>query len=435
MSDDETPRLKLPFMAEGQLKKHVTFNEALGLLDALVQLAVLERDLTAPPASPAEGQGWIVAASPTGAWSGHAGDLALWQEGAWLFLAPEVGWVALVIDEGRLVYWTGDAWAAIAGAAALQNLAMLGVGTEADSTNAISATLNNALFAAKTTADGGTGDLRYKLSKEAGANTLSFLFQDNFSGRAEIGLVGDDDFSFKVSADGTNFQTALKIDRTDATVAFPNPAILPAATSTAPSLRMPHGTAPATPTDGDVWTTSGGLFARVGGVTGQVDSRVLLTRAELSGTSVAQFLTKIDDRFSHYEFVGSLVTPDDIFSRVSVDGGTSWVDEGYRYSGFFISSAAGEVTSTYSNTGAAQLYLTSADDPDPGSFVYRIINPAQSGVAKIGDVTSFAPDATALWYETTIVQFVGAGSDPINAVEFYPNSGTMTGFINMYGVR
>lgn len=56
-------------------------------------------------------------------------------------------------------------------------------------------------------------EVRYKLSKESAAKTLSFLFQDNFSGRAEIGLTGDDDFHFKVSADGTTWADAIIIDR------------------------------------------------------------------------------------------------------------------------------------------------------------------------------------------------------------------------------
>ena len=46
-----------------QAQKHVTHNEALRILDTLVQLAVLDRDLTAPPGSPAEGERWIVKAT------------------------------------------------------------------------------------------------------------------------------------------------------------------------------------------------------------------------------------------------------------------------------------------------------------------------------------------------------------------------------------
>ena len=47
-----TPHLALPLLAAAQAQKHVTHNEALASLDALVQLAVKERNRTAPPISP-----------------------------------------------------------------------------------------------------------------------------------------------------------------------------------------------------------------------------------------------------------------------------------------------------------------------------------------------------------------------------------------------
>ncbi|MFC5421815.1 DUF2793 domain-containing protein [Bosea eneae] len=52
MSD--TPRLGLPLLAAGQAQKHVTHNDALMRLDALVHLVVSSRTQTVPPASPGE---------------------------------------------------------------------------------------------------------------------------------------------------------------------------------------------------------------------------------------------------------------------------------------------------------------------------------------------------------------------------------------------
>ena len=222
--------LALPFIEGGELLPDVTLNETLRLIDTLVQLAIVDRDLNAPPGSPGEGQRWIVAASPgpTGAWAGHGNDVAAWQDGGWLFCVPQVGWFAYVIDEGALVAWNGTAWvSALAILSTLQNLALLGVGTTADSTNPLSVKVNNALWVAKTIAEGGDGNLRYKMSKESAAKTLSLLFQDNFSGRAEVGLTGDDDFHFKVSADGSSWLDAITIDRATAKLAanegFTNP--------------------------------------------------------------------------------------------------------------------------------------------------------------------------------------------------------------------
>ncbi len=231
----DTINLGLPCIEGSQAQKHVTHNDALRILDTLVQLAVLDRDLSAPPASPAEGQRWIVKATATGAWAGHDNAIAAWQDGAWQFSAPRTGWSAFVVDEGVLLVWNGTAWSDFFSAVALQNLTLLGIGTTADSTNPLSAKLNNTLFVAKTVAEGGSGDLRYKLSKESAAKTLSFLFQDNYSGRAEIGLTADDDFHFKVSADGSTWVDALKLDKTSGAATL--------ASSAAATAFIPSGSA------------------------------------------------------------------------------------------------------------------------------------------------------------------------------------------------
>jgi hypothetical protein len=91
---DATPNLGLPYILAAQSQKHVTHNEALRALDAVVQLSVLDRDLAAPPGWPTNGARYIVAASPTGAWSGHAGDIAAYQDGAWAFYDPGEGFIA-----------------------------------------------------------------------------------------------------------------------------------------------------------------------------------------------------------------------------------------------------------------------------------------------------------------------------------------------------
>ena len=101
------------------------------------------------------------------------------------------------------------------------SLTLLAIGTALDPTNPFTAKLNSALMTAKTVAEGGTGDLRYTLSKESVAKTLSLLFQTNFSGRAEIGLTGDDNLHVKVSPDGATFTEAMNVDKTTGAVALP----------------------------------------------------------------------------------------------------------------------------------------------------------------------------------------------------------------------
>ena len=214
----DTPHLALPVI-DPLSQKHLIANDAFAKLDALVMLAVLDRDLAAPPGAPADGDRYLVKTPGSGLFAGHDNEIAHFSAGDWSFYTPRAGWLCFVRDEGLLLLWNGSAWVGAASAIELQNLARLGVGTTADATNPLAAKLNSALFAAKTVAEGGDGNLRYVLSKEASAKTLSFLFQDNYSGCAEIGLAGDDDFHFKVSADGTNWRDGLTIARATGNVA------------------------------------------------------------------------------------------------------------------------------------------------------------------------------------------------------------------------
>lgn len=236
LSDDDesiamttTPNLSLPYLESGQAQKHVTHNEALRLLDALVMLSVRDRDLSAPPPAPEEGARYLVQAPGSGAFAGKGNAIAHYADGGWLFHTPRAGWLCFVADEAILLVFDGEAWMN-AGTqsgvgSALQNLTRLGVGTEADAVNPFAAKLNNALWAARTEAEGGDGDLRYKMNKEAAGNTLSLLMQTGWSGRAEIGLTGDDDFHFKVSADGGTWRDAIVIDRDSGAVSFPHTSI------------------------------------------------------------------------------------------------------------------------------------------------------------------------------------------------------------------
>jgi hypothetical protein len=212
---DATPRLGLPWLMPAQAQKHVTVNESLGRLDALVQCAVQSRTEAVQPSQPGEGQAWILPADPSGAdWAGFSQtDIAYFQDGAWHRIAARAGLTAWVVDEAVLLLFDGTGWAPFAdGVSALANLTELGVGTAADGNNPFAAKLNSALWTARFGAEGGTGDLRYTLNKEAPGNVLSLLFQSGWSGRAELGLTGSDDLTVKVSADGAAWRQALRVD-------------------------------------------------------------------------------------------------------------------------------------------------------------------------------------------------------------------------------
>src|SRR4029079_13907135 len=202
-----------------QSQKHVTHNEAIRALDAVVQLSVLDRDLSTPPGSPADGARYIVAGSPTGAWSGHAGNIAADQDGAWTFYAPRQGWISWIGDEDAAVVWDGAAWAALTtgggGGGGSGGFTTLGINATADTTNRLSLPADATLL----NHDGDGHQL--KINKASASDTASPLYQDAFSGRAELGLAGDDDFHFKVSVDGAAWKEAILINRSTGAVTFP----------------------------------------------------------------------------------------------------------------------------------------------------------------------------------------------------------------------
>lgn len=99
-----------PDLANGQANAHTTVNEQVGILDAHVHLSVKDRDLATPPGSPATGDRYLIAASPTGAWTGQAAKIAVYINGGWKFSTPVEGWMTWVDDENRLLRYTGSAW-------------------------------------------------------------------------------------------------------------------------------------------------------------------------------------------------------------------------------------------------------------------------------------------------------------------------------------
>jgi len=75
----------IPFVPENTIDPASGLNEALNVLDPLVQAYALTAGDNAPPASPNEGDCHIVGSSPGGAWAGKANQLARFENGAWTF--------------------------------------------------------------------------------------------------------------------------------------------------------------------------------------------------------------------------------------------------------------------------------------------------------------------------------------------------------------
>lgn len=207
MTTLQSPNLHLPYLAAAQAQKHVTHNEALRRLDALVQLSVATRTIAVPPTTPSDGARFIVSAGASGAWSGHDHAIAAWQDGAWTFLSPSEGWTAWIADEDQLFAWNGSIWTPAAPGASLNPAPLVGINAIADETNRLSVASPASLFN-----HAGAGH-QLKINKAASAQTASALYQTGFSGRAEIGLSGDDNLHVKVSSDGILWREAMTIDR------------------------------------------------------------------------------------------------------------------------------------------------------------------------------------------------------------------------------
>ena len=222
----ETANLGLPFIDGSQAQKHITHNEALRILDDAIQIAVLDTTLTVPPPSPVDGERHIVASGATGAWAGQDDAVATWETNAWRFLAPKAGWCVWSIAGDALLVFDGDDWISVTAAGGTplspDEVPHLGINTPAVETNLLTVRSNDVLFHAIDADDDGTGDVRLQLSKETEESTASVVFSDAFSGHAEFGLTGDNDFHLKVSADGMTWRDALTFDNATGRVAFPS---------------------------------------------------------------------------------------------------------------------------------------------------------------------------------------------------------------------
>lgn len=105
-----SPNLFMPLWSEGQEGADIVHNEALLIIDILLQGRIKDRDLTSDPASPAEGDAYIVASVASGLWTGQEDNIAYFFGGIWNFITPKEGWRLFVIDELVDIKFTSGAW-------------------------------------------------------------------------------------------------------------------------------------------------------------------------------------------------------------------------------------------------------------------------------------------------------------------------------------
>src|SRR4051812_39275338 len=97
-----TYRYSLPQITSGQASAEIPHNDALNYIDMLTSVSIKDRDLSAPPGSPTNGDLYLVKATGTGAWTGKDGMLAGYYDG-WIFATVRKGMVIWIEDEAILV--------------------------------------------------------------------------------------------------------------------------------------------------------------------------------------------------------------------------------------------------------------------------------------------------------------------------------------------
>ena len=213
--------LELPYIQPAQAQKHVTHNEALRVLDTIVQLSVSSAVVVTPPASPNEGDRYLVPAGASGDWTDQAGSIAVFDTGVWGFLTPQAGWQAFVRDVAVQMFFDGSVWANVAVALeVLQNMQMVGVNAVADTTNRLAVTSPATLLNHE------GSDHRLKINKASSTDTASLLFQSGFAGHAEMGLAGSNGFGVRVSDDGATWVTAFEADGATGAMSLPQGAVI-----------------------------------------------------------------------------------------------------------------------------------------------------------------------------------------------------------------
>lgn len=209
---ERTAKLDLPYIMPSQAQKHVTHNEALSALDAIVHLSVIDSGVTSPPSSPNASDRYLVGIGATGLWTGQDGKIAAYVDGEWLFWESRTGWVCFVEANSTLMVKSGAGWATLEGAA---NPATFGVNALPTLPERLSVASPSSLFSHE------GADHRLKINKNATADTASLVLQKGFSGRAEIGLCGSDGLRVKVSPDGLVWHDSIRVDATNGKVELP----------------------------------------------------------------------------------------------------------------------------------------------------------------------------------------------------------------------
>lgn len=212
----QTNRLNLSYIAPAQAQKHITVNEAFRQIDRLSQISVIARDVNAQPSEPQSGKAYILPPNATGeSWSNAPENTLAFYDDGWHFSEPREGFQVWVEAEQTTLVFSDGNWITLP----LTTTDQMGINTSPDNINRLSVKSDAELLTHDDITPG-SGDARKLINKKSVTHTASVLFQNNYAGRAELGLIGEDDFAIKTSIDGSTFNTAMRISPVDDEVDF-----------------------------------------------------------------------------------------------------------------------------------------------------------------------------------------------------------------------
>lgn len=116
-----TEKLKLPELKTNQTQKELVFNSAMTALDALVQASAISIE-SDPPLGALQGDVYLVGPSSsnlTGAFIGHADEIAQWRGTDWIFYKPKIGWYIYLNSQQARYFYDDVGWGLDTGAIGL----------------------------------------------------------------------------------------------------------------------------------------------------------------------------------------------------------------------------------------------------------------------------------------------------------------------------
>ncbi|APG63233.1 hypothetical protein LPB140_11050 [Sphingorhabdus lutea] len=110
----QTYNFRLPLLVQGQAQKEISHNEALLLIDILLN-PVVEKKLDNPALligeqAPIFGNCYLIGETPTGIWANYANYLAVYFENGWRYIAPKINLRIWSKHQNKMLRYDGNIW-------------------------------------------------------------------------------------------------------------------------------------------------------------------------------------------------------------------------------------------------------------------------------------------------------------------------------------